>query len=273
MPRKKTARNVKVKRSPMQPKPSPEAVKDVTPLLHKGAGRRPKPRIGRGSAPTVDPEDIGATEPAPPRRRDASGKMAARSAKQHEIDEAAVANLAVRAYTPRQISEKLGLSYQVVQSHLNNLKGQFQARASESAEFLRGVQSLQIDHLLTRCLEAIDQSEKPLKKRTVEALRGVVGNGKGSSRTGKVIQVTQERIIDVNHVFAATGLLARKAKLHGLDAPVDLNLVIEARESGMKAVLEAVQRHVKDPEAVKAIAEELAGEHYHDNPGDGEESE
>jgi len=235
----------------LRPKATKEQREEVTPLLHKGANA-PKKRKNFALA-SVKPGTTDISEPTKPKARD-TGK-AARTELKRQLDEAAVLDLRVQGVSVHDIATRLSISQSQVYKHIASLQVQVAHRAGESVEELRAVQSMQIDKLLNRCFEAIERSSQPLKKTTTTVLHGVATKGK--IVPARTTSVKAERVADVNHIFAATGLLARKAKLLGLDAPVQLNLVHEASTGAKKDIFTLITKHVKDPAVIKAIAEDM----------------
>lgn len=198
----------------------------------------------------------------------AAGEVPTRSsAKAREVNErarnqalAAVARLAATNHTAVEIAAKLNMPQQTVYVYLNRLDPYFSEVASQQVKQMRGRQALIIDHLLKETLDGLTASKAVRKTRTVEALRLAPGKGGKAEKTssvGKVRDRSEERHADVNFIFAANGLLGRQAKLFGLDAPIQLSAIIEERTHGLKAMMEAAKKHIKDPDALEAFAREI----------------
>lgn len=253
----------KAKRREKAPvKVSREVQAEITPLLHRGAGRVVKSKQARLHSKLMAEAD------KPKEAANKSGgenqelaaekecKAKRRSEKEFLRDEERVARLHATGLTKAEIGESLGLTECQVNEHYENLATYFKKLAATSAQELRGRQLARLDMLWGECVEGIKESKKPAKKRTVEALRGI-GGGPAPGRSGKVVEITQGRIVDFGIMQIATNVLTREAKLMGLDAPVEVKQVYEEREQGIKDVLAAVAR-VATPEQQEKIWDELA---------------
>lgn len=200
------------------------------------------------------------------KRRAGAGTRSQRTEEEKTRDRFAIAKLVALRKTVAQIAAITGLSESTVRADLHGMDPFFKQQASLDVARVRGEHVVLIRTLLDEAMAGLEASKAPQKKRTIEAFRipetkNEHGNVRQAvtGRTGKVVDVSIDRTANVNYINASNALLAREAKLLGLDAPIDVTLAMTIVEQGRRATLQAVTKVVKDPALIRLIAAELEG--------------
>jgi hypothetical protein len=163
-------------------------------------------------------------------------------------NETAVARLLAFGLSNAVIAGRLGLPLNAVEKIVDRMIPIQRMEHSRTIERMREDMDNQITILLAEVLEGIDASKTERVRETITV------DGDGNKKIQR--QIVKGRV-PADLINAMRGLLERRAKLFGLDSVPDAGRVIEERNAGIRAVIDAVSGVVTDPGQLAEIVRRI----------------